>query len=262
MIKKLSRKNNSRRRIIMDIKKVTLTLILLTTFICGCKKKTDPAISKSLSPADFLSSATFKKLVVQVVYDQGYPPTTETINGIKSFLSARINKPEGIEVTLQEISGPKKPTLSVADMQEVETKYRKLYAAGNTLSIFFYATNAQYQEAESKFQTLGVQYGDASIVLFGNTIRNNSGGIGQPPHTVLETSVALHEFGHVLGLVNTGTSMVTPHMDEPHGHHCKDEDCLMYYAVETTDIVANLLGGKVPPLDADCSNDLKANGGK
>lgn len=246
----------------MEIKKIILTLILLTTFICGCKKKTDPAIIKTITPADFLSASTFKKLYVDLVYDKGFPPTTETISNLKSFLAATVNKPDGIEIALREINGLSKQKLSLADVQAVETENRIKKMPGTSITIFVYMCNAEYNEAEGNYKILGIQYGSSSIVLFGSTIRASSGGLGEPSLPVLETSVMHHEFGHAFGLVDAGTAMVTPHTDSQHGHHCNNQNCLMYYAVETTDIVANILGGKVPPLDVNCNNDLRANGGK
>ncbi|MBI2720980.1 MAG: hypothetical protein HYX39_02280 [Bacteroidetes bacterium] len=246
----------------MDFKKIILTLILLTTFICGCKKKTDPSITDTLTTNDFLSAQNYRKLIVEVLYDKGYPLTSETSTQIKTFLSEKINKPDGIELIYKEITGLQKPKLTLSEISLLEKQNRSLITNGNTIGIFLYLCNAQYEEGESKYKTLGIQYGRASIVLFGNTIRTSSGGIGQPSTPALESSVALHEFGHVLGLVDAGTSMTTPHIDAAHGKHCNNKDCLMYFAVETTDIVANLLGGNIPALDANCKSDLKANGGK
>ena len=78
----------------------------------------------------------------------------------------------------------------------------------------------------------------------------------------LEASVLEHEIAHLLGLVDIGTKMVANHKDASHGNHCSNQNCLMYYASETTDILTALVGGSIPSLDADCLNDLKGNGGK
>ncbi|HEY0356753.1 MAG TPA: hypothetical protein VGC29_11140, partial [Flavisolibacter sp.] len=71
-----------------------------------------------------------------------------------------------------------------------------------------------------------------------------------------------HEVGHLLGLVDIGSPMQTPHKDADHGSHCNNNSCLMYYASETTDILGLLLTGNIPGLDANCIADLRANGGK
>ena len=108
---------------------------------------------------------------------------------------------------------------------------------------------------------LGFAYNNTSIAIFGEKIRDHSGSISQPATATVEGVVLNHELGHLLGLVNSGSTMQTEHQDEPHGKHCDDPDCLMYYAVRTTDFIANLLGD-MPTLDANCLDDLAANGGR
>ncbi|MDZ7849102.1 MAG: hypothetical protein U5L96_21590 [Owenweeksia sp.] len=69
--------------------------------------------------------------------------------------------------------------------------------------------------------------------------------------------------GHLMGLVNTGTPMVNGHEDGSHVDHCNDDQCLMYWAVQSADAIGNLLGNSNPSsLDSQCRADIKANGGK
>jgi len=254
-----------RKEKIMDVKKVILTLIILTTFICGCKKKVDSQIitgSGGITAHDYLSATLYQQLNVEIVYDKGNPPATETVNNIKVFLADRINKPGGINVTLKEISGPAKARMALSDVAAVEQANRSPITNGTILNMFIYLTNAEYEEAAGDYKTLGIQYGTGAIVLFGKSIHNSSGGIGQPPYYIVETAVAEHEIGHALGLVSAGTKMISNHLDNSHNHHCNNKECLMYFAIETSDIVSNILGGSIPPLDASCREDLKANGGR
>ena len=110
---------------------------------------------------------------------------------------------------------------------------------------------------------LGQAYGSSSMVLYEKTIQSlSTTPVTQPSRTVLETTVIEHEMGHILGLVNIGSSPQSVHQDTAHGAHCTTTSCLMYYLSDTGDIVSNLLGGTVPSLDAACLQDLQANGGK
>jgi hypothetical protein len=245
------------------MKKIILLGFLFIAFAPGCSKK-DRDIKKAekIEASDFLSAEKYTSLRVEIVYDQGFPPTPETTAAIQNFLSTYLNKPSGISISTRELNQSPKLYMDLQDITEHEGKHRTLYPDGSTLACYVYLANSEYLEGGSGSKTLGIQYAGSSVILFGKTMRNFSGGLAQPPYKTLETSVALHEFGHLLGLVNTGTGMVTDHQDAPHGHHCINTNCLMYYAVETSDIVSNILGGSVPPLDANCVNDLKANGGK
>jgi hypothetical protein len=69
----------------------------------------------------------------------------------------------------------------------------------------------------------------------------------------------------LFGLVNidgSGTDMQTEHQDEQNGHHCDNENCLMYYAMERSDLISQFFDESVAELDANCIADLQANGGK
>src|SRR5207237_5065751 len=105
-------------------------------------------------------------------------------------------------------------------------------------------------------------YRNTSIALFGKTIHDNSGAVGQSSRTKLEATVLEHEIGHLLGLTDVGSPMQTPHKDATHGNHCDNSNCLMYYAAETTDVLGFLITGNIPSPDAHCIADMHANGWK
>jgi len=131
--------------------------------------------------------------------------------------------------------------------------YRGAQTSGGTVTAFVYVANAGYSESAA---ILGLAYHGSSIFLFEKVMRQHSGGLGQVPLQTLESAVLAHEFGHVMGLVNNGISMVDPHQDQQNGRHCNTKNCLMYYATETTDLLGNLLGSSVPELDAACLADV------
>ena len=212
------------------------------------------------SANDLLASSTYDRLTIEFIYVDGYSLNDATINNIKSFLANRLHKPGGITVSETIISSPGLAPYSVGDLDSVEENYRASFINGSTEAVYVFVTDGSYSKSEN---VLGVAYRNTSLALFGNRIQDLSGGLGQPSKTLLETTVIEHEFGHIMGLVNVGTPMQSDHQDEENGKHCDVENCLMYYAVETGDIVSNLASsGSVPELDAQCLADLQANGGK
>lgn len=246
--------------------RAAVLLILLCTLSCKKEKPVSPGSAPFSapisSPADFLSSANYDKLIVQVVSVQGEEPSQASINNVTAFLQKHLNKPAGIEVVQSSIASPGKSILSLDDIKALEKANRSSNAADRVLTAYIFFADGDYDQNSGNQKVLGIAYGFSSVVIFEKTIRNISGGIGQPSSTSVETSVTEHEFGHVLGLVNNGTPMVAAHQDEPHGRHCTNKDCLMYWATETSDMIANLTGNNIPVLDASCMNDLKAAGGK
>jgi hypothetical protein len=236
-------------------------LILLALLLLGCRKN-DSTRNNRVTSHDFLSNNKYEKLIVEIQYVNGYPPTTTTVDNLKTFLQQRLNKSGGIIIIQNAIPSPGKPFYTLDDIRNIEKANRTQNTNKKTLTAYFFFADGEYASNSGNSKVLGITYGNSSMVIFKKTIKDFSGGITQPPVTVLETTVIDHEFGHLLGLVNNGSSMQYYHQDEPHGMHCDDKNCLMYYLAETSDIVANLVGGNIPSLDAKCLVDLRANGGK
>ena len=209
-----------------------------------------------INPHDFLSSSKYEKLTVDVVYVEGNQPTTEAMNHVKDFLSERLNKPGGITITYKSISPSGKTSFTIDDLREIEKKHRSSYSKHKSLVAFVFFADAPYSDGN----VLGIAYGNSSVGIFEKTIHDHSGGLGQSPRSILESTVVEHEFAHLFGLVDNGTEMANAHSSN--GKHCNNQNCLMYYATETTDIMASIIGGSVPALDDNCIADLRKNGGK
>ena len=237
-------------------------LFVLLIAVTGCQKDSDPSNPNGIIPNDFLSEMKYDKLIVEIQYVNGYAPTATTLDNLKSLLQQRLNKSGGITIVQNSISSPGKTLYSVDDISAIESVHRTQKPNGKTLTAYFFFADGDYSANSGNSKVLGIAYGSSSMALFEKTIKDFSGGITQPTLAVLESTVILHEFGHILGLVNTGTPMQSQHQDVSHGKHCNNQNCLMYYSVETSDIVANVVSGNIPSLDANCLADLNANGGK
>jgi hypothetical protein len=234
-------------------------LIIASTIalvLAGCRKDKIDNGPFAIEPKDYLSSKKYSELQIEICYVDGYAPEQEALDNLKAFLAARINKPDGITFTFKNIGSPGEASFTEEELEKLEKNQRSEYSRKDRLVVFVFFADAGYSTAG----TLGLKYGHSSVAVFEKTLKDNSGGFGQPSKAILETTVLEHEFGHLLGLVDAGTDMVTAHAAD--GHHCSNSDCLMYYAVETLDFVGNLSGGDVPELDAHCIADLQANGGK
>ena len=208
---------------------------------------------------EFLASDTYTSLAIEVDYVEGFEPSQAALNNLRTFLEARLNKPGGISITIDdEIPVPGNSPYTAQEAYNVEKENRDTFTEGTTLAAYFIVLDGQFEQEN----VLGFAYFNTSMALLGGTIENNSGGFNQPSKETVETAVLQHEFGHILGLVNNGTPAVQDHLDEANGAHCDVETCLMYFAVRTSDFMNNLTGGNVPKLDAQCIQDLQANGGK
>ena len=252
-----------------------LCLILATLLASGCSDSItgppagpnppsgageyDHARGVGASAADLLSGQDFDNLLVQLHYVEGFRPSDAGVQELRDFLAARLNKPGGIEIRIEPaLQIASQATYTTAEVRALEVEHRTAYTEGRTLAVHFLFLGGEFAGAAN---VLGIAYNNTSMAVFQEKVQQNSGGAFQPARATVESVVSIHEFGHILGLVNNGSDMQTEHQDEPNGSHCDDPDCLMYYAVRTTDFMSNLLGG-APSLDQNCLDDLQANGGR
>ncbi|MEX2513106.1 MAG: hypothetical protein WD398_09380 [Cyclobacteriaceae bacterium] len=208
-----------------------------------------------------LSDERFTRLNIEIAYMTGTRPTQEMVDNMVGFLQEMVHKPEGIFIVEKAITNLDQETYSVEDIRGLEEEHREFYNEGNSLSFFLLVVDGYLFRDEEESMALGAAYQNTSMVLFGKRIEENSGGFSRPSKGVLESTVVLHEMGHLLGLVNLGSEMEEPHEDESYESHCDNSDCLMYWAVETGNVV-NFMGTTIPSLDQKCRNDLMANGGR
>ena len=216
--------------------------------------------STGSSANDILSDDTFKSMVIELVYVEGYEPTQAAIDNFVSFLTNRIYKPSGISVTKRAITSLGQDTYSIETIADIEREERKNYNTTNKIAIWAYFTDGKSDKDTAENVVLGTAYWNTSFVIYEETIRGLSNSPLEPSRSLLESTVINHEFGHILGLTNLGTPMQTDHEDTEHEHHCNVQSCLMYWATESKVSLGNM--STVPQLDAQCIADLQANGGK
>ncbi|WP_027076976.1 zinc metalloprotease [Maribacter antarcticus] len=215
------------------------------------------------SSNDLLSSNSFEKLIIEILYVGDLNPTSATIDNFKEFLEAHLNKPQGIEIIQRQIVSPEQEVYSIKDIKDIEDANRQKFNNQKTIAVSGIFIDGEYDQNTANGSVLGVAYRNTSFVIFEETIRNFSSQPLAPSLATLESVVLSHEAGHLLGLVNAGSAMQTDHQDTEHGRHCTQEDCLMFWTAETGEGLLNMLtGGSVPSLDILCVNDLQANSGE
>lgn len=208
-----------------------------------------------------LAGDRFTRMEIEMVYMSGFRPTNFMLAEMTTFLQDFVNKPDGIIFRQKEITAVDQANYTVTDIRELEKTHRERYNERGIFTVFLLVVDGYFSQDDEDSFALGAAYNSSSIVLFGPRIVENSGGFRRPSLPVLETTVTLHELGHLMGLVNNGTDMVHEHEDEEYESHCDNERCLMYWAVETNRGL-NLMGSTMPELDENCRNDIRANGGK
>ena len=257
------------------MKKIIAILTIGFVLLVSCSKEED-SISNSgtvttannkkatgSSSNDLLSDKKFTSMVVEVVYVQGFEPSTTAINNFVSFLNARTYKPNGISIVKRAIPSTGKTTYTDQEIVAIEDANRTKYNTSNQIAVWLFFTDGKSINDTSTSVILGTAYRNTSLVIYEQTVQGLSDSPFEPNRSLLETTVISHEFGHILGLTNLGAPLQSNHEDTTHPKHCNVESCLMYWSSETGHGIANMVsGGSAPQLDAQCLADLRANGGK
>lgn len=221
----------------------------------------DHNLNPGYSANDFLSSDNFTKLEVEIDYMMGYEPNAVALDSLEAFLERRLNKVSVSILQPTQIPAMGQASYSATDIRNLEAQHRNEFTEESTLKAYMIIVDSEFEQGN----VLGIAYYNTSSAFFGGTYDNASGGLNQPSRELTESISYRHEFGHLLGLVNipgSGTDMQVNHQDTQNGHHCDNDSCLMYYALENAGLFGQFFGEEVPALDQNCLNDLSANGGK
>jgi hypothetical protein len=256
------------------MKKVIVILTMGLVLFVSCSKDDALDTSETINPVtnkqttgsssnDLLSDKKFTSIVVEVVYVQGFEPSTTAINNFVSFLNARTYKPNGISIVKRAIPSTGKATFTDKEIVAIEDANRTKFNTSNQIAVWLFFTDGKSASDTSTAVVLGTAYRNTSLVIYEQTVQGLSDSPFEPNRSLLETTVISHEFGHILGLTNLGAPLQSNHEDTSHPKHCNVESCLMYWSSETGHGIANMVsGGSAPQLDAQCLADLRANGGK
>jgi hypothetical protein len=202
----------------------------------------------------FITDNEFDQLIVEIQYMPGAEPRSASIENLRDFLELHLDKSSVTILDPREIPSGGQESYSASDVRALEDEHRENFTDGTTLASYAIFLDGEFEVRN----VLGIAYYNTSTAYFGETIARISGGVTQPSRTEIESTVFNHEYGHLMGLVNNGTEMQEDHHDSENGAHCTEQECLMYFSVNTTDFFANLFDDSIPQLDDFCVADIEA----
>jgi hypothetical protein len=259
-----------------------LIFLTLAVLIASCSKSSEdssvPAdlpVNKSnllatgASANDLLSNASFDRIVIEVAHVQNFRPTQEAMDNFITFLRDRTFK-QDITLIYRVLPSPGEETLTLQEIADLEKENRTEYNNGSTLAIYIYFADApsDSDDEESNSVTLGAVYRNTSMVIHEATVRRLAARSALVSVADAETATINHEFGHLFGLVDLGSSEINPHEDPESENHCDQAGCLMRAELEFGSGLMSMLesrvgkGAIVPDLDPECLLDLSNNGGR
>ena len=223
---------------------ITIILVLATP---GCLDSLkDSVVSCDNITAEcryeILRGNEYSKIHIEVNYVTGNSPESDALNLLKQRIQEVTDKST---ITVSQSSfGSTDNSYTLEEILELEDKQRTRFKSGNTFVIHILYLNGEYSDND---QTLGLAYSGTSFAIFKEKIEDAAFLLISAKD--IEKSVIVHEFGHLLGLVNNGYQSPHDHEDPQHPHHSNNEESVMYWAIESQDI-GNQIDGE-PPNDFD-----------
>ena len=244
--------------------RVALALCLVTAVAGGgCL---DGLFSADVSPRDYLRDLDYTLWIIEVDYAEGERPPDSALSLLRDRMQSVVRKPDGVEVRMDEVLEREETTWGTDSLRQLRRDHQDEETDGHTVVTHLSFVAGHSGEDDDEGRVLGVAIDHRQVVIFSQTVKSSCTVTSLPPclYSTEEVfgAVVVHEFGHILGLVNNGIPMVSDHQDESHGAHSDNPDSVMYWAVETTDIFQSLTGELPNQFDADDRADLRAAGGR
>jgi hypothetical protein len=185
------------------------------------------------------------RLAVQVLTQSGAEPRQATLDRLVQVLEDVSGKP------VRTFGGTVPVRSTWGSELRTDADARAVDAGPDTLVLRFLFVHGRSDQGPD---VLGISVRGDVAAVFVDQVEQSATGL-VPPATI-EKAVAVHELGHLLGLVDLFRH--TGRADPGHPGHSSDSRSVMYWAVESS-VVGDLLTGG-PPQDFDAADlaDLAA----
>lgn len=239
---------------------VTAALILVALASAGCLLPGEEAGYVHGTPGEFtrefLRDDPYPKLLIELDYVEGYNIDPQA----KALLDQRINEVTDKQEVVWESNAFKsnQTKYSEEDLMELEAQHRTRYKDGDTAVLHIFYLNGEFAGEPG---VIGVAYTGSSMVIFKEQI-TGSGTLFISDQDI-EKAVIVHEFGHILALVNIGYVSQHDHEDPEHKGHSNNEPGLlndgsvMYWQVDSTNFWNQFQGEPPNQFDSDDLDDLR-----
>lgn len=216
---------------------------------------------------EFIRGAPYAALRVEWDHAPGLPPSASDRAALDELQRRLLDKPGGVRSDPPEVlQGATSQVYDLAAIRALEEAHRSRYKdeATGEAALYVLALGGHYSMDTAEEKVLGLAYRASSLVLFAETIAAGCQGPGPLLCNLSRSTVLTHEVGHLLGLVNNGTPMLSPHQDTAHGAHDSNTECVMYYANNSGQVIDRLrqrilTGGQEGFLfDQACMDDIAA----
>lgn len=245
----------------------TLALSLVFLFLAaGLSLSCGDADQRALDRIEnYLRGDEYSRLVLEVDYVDGYAPRESVEENLVARIDELVDKPDGVAVERDETitSRGGDHEWSSEELHQLVDENNDLSVGDDTIKMNVVFVDGHYEEDDDNSKILGLAWGNRNMAIFKKTLEDNCDGIltGEGVCRRAEEAIWTHELGHTLGLVANGVEPQSNHHDQEHGAHCNNDNCLMYWRYEGSDVfdeIADRISGSGSTIDFDesCREDL------
>jgi len=238
---------------VVNVKLVLVLALLLPLAGCLHDSKLGPFDCEPSTGAcryEILRGDPYGELLLEISYVEGNAPDSTALDLVKQRISETTEK-SSISIK-QHAFGSDDDSYTLDEVMVLEDRERTRHKEGDTFVVHLLYLNGEYADNPD---ALGVAYRGSSIVIFKEQIEDAAFLFVSAQD--IEKAVLVHEYGHLVALVNIGYTSPHDHEDPDHPGHSTNDESVMYWAVESVDLGNQLAGEPPNQFDSDDLDDLQ-----
>lgn len=187
------------------------------------------------------------RMLVEIDVQDGARMGQDAVDHLLATIRTYVDKPDGVQLAGGNAVASGREQWNCGDLRATADANRDHYSDATTTVLYvLYVSGGFFQDGEQT-QALGVACNASEMALFPDRWSGIGALVGADRN--IERAVLVHEFGHLLGLVNLTYQSAIDHESDEHPGHSSNRQSVMYYAVETT-LIGQVFDGP-PPQDFD-----------
>ncbi|MFT5224159.1 MAG: hypothetical protein ACI867_002491 [Glaciecola sp.] len=203
---------------------------------------------------------SISRLIVEVDVQQGLTVTQSAVDHLIATMRQLADKPGGVQLAGGNTFASDRTEWTSAQLREAAKANRSNFSGGDTVVVYVLYTRGGFFADGEQTSAIGVAYNSSEFAVFPERW---SGLSLLGSDAAIERAVLVHEWGHLLSLVNIGYTSEIDHEDAEHRGHSRNKSSVMYFAIEST-LIGQVFSGAPPDSfdDADLADIEGLRSGK